>query len=490
MKKILAKIFAQIIHIKNLKWINNPEKTQYKVFKHIIKKTKKTQFGMEHNFNKIKNYKDFQNMVKINDYEYFKKYIEQIKKWEKNVLWPWLPIYFAKTSWTTSWAKYIPITKESMPYHINAARDAILTYIYKTKKNNFINGKMIFLQWSPILENIGNIKLWRLSWIVAHFVPKYLQKERMPTWETNCIENREDKVDKIVEETLKEDMTVISGIPSWVQWYFEKIVEKTWKSVSEVFPNFNLFIYWWVNYEPYRSKFEHLIWKKIDSIELFPASEWFFAYQDDPKEKWMLLLLNSKIFYEFVKKIDFWKENPKRHTIWEVELGIDYVLIISTNAWLRAYNTLDIVQFVSLKPYRVIVSWRVGNDISAFGEHVIAKEVEHALSEAIKNTGIYVNEFTVAPQVNPVGGKPYHEWFIEFENDPKDLESLAGKIDILMCEQNIYYKDLRKWNTLRNLVITKVQKNGFDNFMKSQWKYWWQNKIPRLRNDRNIVDLL
>jgi hypothetical protein len=490
MKKFLAKIFAKIIHIQNQKWINNPEKTQKKIFEYLIKKGAKTQFGIEHNFGEIRNYEDFKNKVRIRDYEDFKKYIEQIKEWKKNILRKWLPIYFAKTSWTTSWAKYIPISKESMPYHIKATRNAILNYIYKTKNTDFIDGKMIFLQWSPILEKSWKITTGRLSGIVAHFVPKYLQKNRVPTWETNCIEDREDKVNKIVEETINEDMTVISGIPSWVQWYFEKIVNKTWKKVCEVFPNFNLFIYGWVNYEPYRTKFENLMWKRIDSIELFPASEWFYAYQDQQEDKWMLLLLNWWIFYEFVKKTDWWKKDFKRHTIWEVEKNIDYVLIVSTNAWLWAYNTWDIIQFTSIKPYKIIVSGRIWNDINAFGEHVIAKEVEFALSESIKNTDISVNEFTVAPQVNPENWKPYHEWFVEFEKEPENMDKLAEKIDKLICQQNIYYKDLRNGNNLKNLVIRKLSKWSFDRIMKAQWKYWWQNKIPRLKNDRSIADLL
>ncbi|MCB0476482.1 MAG: GH3 auxin-responsive promoter family protein, partial [Flavobacteriaceae bacterium] len=199
---------------------------------------------------------------------------------------------------TTSGAKYIPITKESMPYHVEAARNAILLYIHETGKANFVDGKMIFLQGSPILDEKNGIKLGRLSGIVAHYVPKYLQKNRMPSWETNCIDDWETKVNAIVEETLPENMTIISGIPSWVQMYFEKIVERTGKNVGEVFKNFELFIFGGVNYEPYRAKFEKLIGRKVDSIELFPASEGFFAFQDKQTEKGMLLQLNSGIFYE------------------------------------------------------------------------------------------------------------------------------------------------------------------------------------------------
>ena len=285
-------------------------------------------------------------------------------------------------------------------------------------------------------------------------------------------------------------MTVISGIPSWVQMYFEKLEQKGNKPVGDIFKNFNLFIYGGVNYEPYRAKFENLIGRKVDSIELFPASEGFFAYQDSQKDKGMLLLLNSGIFYEFIKSEEFFTENPKRYTIGEVELNVNYVLIISTNAGLWAYNIGDTVQFTSLKPYRVIVSGRIKHYISAFGEHVIGKEVECALKEAMESSNIRVNEFTVAPQIAPNLGLPYHEWFIEFENEPENLEDFALKIDNEMRKQNSYYDDLIIGKVLKTLVISKVSKNGFQEYMKSIGKLGGQNKIPRLGNDRKIADLL
>jgi len=487
-KSIAAKLFAKKIHKQTQKWASNPIETQQKVFNDLIRQAKETQFGKDHNFNAIQTFKDFAKQVPIRDYEELKPYVDRVVKGEENIIWKGKPIYFAKTSGTTSGAKYIPLTKESMPFHIQAARNAILSYIHETGKADFVDGKMIFLQGSPILEEKNGIKLGRLSGIVAHFVPKYLQKNRMPSWETNCIEDWETKVDAIVEETFNEDMAVISGIPSWVQMYFEKLQQKAQKPVGELFKNFNLFIYGGVNYEPYRSKFENLIGRKVDSIELFPASEGFFAYQDSQKEKGMLLLLNSGIFYEFVKADEFFTEKPKRYTIGEVELNTNYVLILSTNAGLWAYNIGDTIQFTSLKPYRVIVSGRIKHYISAFGEHVIGKEVETALQEAMENTDIRVNEFTVAPQIAPNEGLPYHEWFIEFENEPNNLEEFALKIDNSMRKQNVYYDDLIVGKVLRTLVITKVSKNGFQEYMKSIGKLGGQNKLPRLSNDRKIGD--
>lgn len=489
-KSFAAKIFAGIVYNQTQKWAENPVETQQKVFASLIAKAKDTAFGRDHGFNTIQSYNDFAAKVPVRDYEQLKPYVDRVVQGEENVLWPEKPLYFAKTSGTTSGAKYIPLTKESMPYHIKAARNAILAYIHETGNAKFVDGKMIFLQGSPVLQEKNGIKLGRLSGIVAHYVPAYLQKNRMPSWETNIIEDWETKVDAIVEETYKEDMAVISGIPSWVQMYFEKLQQKENKKVGDIFKNFNLFIYGGVNYEPYRAKFENLIGRKVDSIELFPASEGFFAYQDSQSEKGMLLLLNAGIFYEFIKADEFFTENPKRYTIGEVETGVNYALIISTNAGLWAYNIGDTIQFTSLKPYRVTVTGRIKHYISAFGEHVIGKEVETALKEAMEGMDATINEFTVAPQINPASGLPYHEWFIEFEKEPSDPEAFALKLDDAMRRQNIYYNDLITGKVLRKLVVTKVAKNGFQEYMKSIGKLGGQNKLPRLSNDRKIADSL
>tara|TARA_R110000868_G_scaffold112089_2_gene302106 strand:+ start:233 stop:1720 length:1488 start_codon:yes stop_codon:yes gene_type:complete len=489
-KSAAAKLFAKKIYKETQSWVSNPVASQKAVFMDLIKEAKQTAFGIDHHFDTIKTFEDFANQVPIRDYEDLKPYIEKVVKGEENILWKGKPLYFAKTSGTTSGAKYIPLTKESMPFHIKAARNAILHYIHETGKADFVDGKMIFLQGSPILEEKNGIQFGRLSGIVAHFVPKYLQKNRMPSLETNCIEDWETKIDGIVGETIHENMTVISGIPSWVQMYFERLEQKGGKKVGEIFKNFNLFIYGGVNYEPYRAKFENLIGRKVDSIELFPASEGFFAYQDSQKEKGMLLLLKAGIFYEFVKSDAFYTDKPRRYTIGEVELGVNYVLIISTNAGLWGYNIGDTVQFTSLKPFRIIVSGRIKHYISAFGEHVIGKEVENALQEAMEGTNVRVNEFTVAPQINPTSGLPYHEWFIEFENEPVNMITFAEAIDDAMRKQNIYYDDLIRGNILQKVVITKVSKNGFQEYMKSIGKLGGQNKIPRLSDNRDIVALL
>ncbi|MHA7844382.1 MAG: GH3 auxin-responsive promoter family protein [Winogradskyella sp.] len=489
-KAALSKPFAKLIAKRINKWASQPVETQDKVFQDLIKEAKNTVFGKDHKFNTIQSYEDFKNLVPVRDYESLRPYVERVVKGEENIIWKGKPLYFAKTSGTTSGAKYIPITKASMPTHVKAARNAILMYIHETGNSKFVDGKMIFLQGSPILEEKNGVKLGRLSGIVAHYVPKYLQKNRMPSLETNCIEDWETKVNAIVDETVNEDMTVISGIPSWVQMYFEKLTERKGHKVGEIFKNFNLFIFGGVNYEPYRAKFENLIGRRVDSIELYPASEGFFAFQDKQNERGMLLQLNSGIFYEFIEAEHFFEKNPERITIKDVKLGVNYVMIISTNAGLWAYNIGDTVEFTSLEPYRVIVSGRIKHFISAFGEHVIGKEVEQALKDAIKNTEISVNEFTVAPQINPAEGLPYHEWFIEFENEPKDKSKLIEDLETSLQKQNSYYYDLIEGKVLRQLVITKIKKDGFQAYMKSIGKLGGQNKIPRLSNDRKIADAL
>ena len=489
-KSILAKPFAKYIAGKFYKQSKNAVKVQQTIFKQLISEAELTAFGKNHNFNKINSYSDFKNQVPIRDYEALKPYVEKVVDGKPDILWKGKPLYFAKTSGTTSGAKYIPLTKESMPMHISAARNSLLLYIAETSKTDFVNGKMIFLQGSPELGEKNGIKTGRLSGISAHFIPNYLLKNRLPSWETNCIEDWETKVDAIVNETINENMTLISGIPSWVQMYFEKIIERTGKKVGEVFPNFNLFVYGGVNFEPYRNKFDDLIGRKVDTIELYPASEGFIAYQDSQTEKGMMLLVDNGMFYEFIPSEEFFSENPKRLSLADVKVGVNYVLILNTNAGLWGYNIGDTVEFVSVNPPRIIVTGRIKHFISAFGEHVIGKEVEHAMQENTVNTAIGISEFTVAPQITPTKGLPYHEWLIEFENIPENLEEFATHLDASMQQQNMYYLDLIAGKILQPLKITVIKKGGFNAYMKSVGKLGGQNKVPRLANDRKIANEL
>ena len=490
MKQLAAKIFAKIIFKRNQKWVNSPVKAQQDTFQKLIASGSKTLFGKDHSFSSIAQPSDFAMQVPVRDYEGLRSYVDRIVAGEEDILWPGKPIYFSKTSGTTSGAKYIPITEESMPTHITAARDALLTYIHYTGKADFLKGKQIFVQGSPELDYKNGIALGRLSGIVAHYVPSYLQKSSMPSWETNCIEDWEEKVNAIVAETIPENMTLIGGIPSWVQMYFEKIKSQTNQDVGTLFKNFSLFVYGGVNFEPYKSVFKNLIGRSVDTLELFPASEGFFAYQDIPNQEGLLLLLNNGIFYEFIRVDEIQQENPKRYTLGEVEIGVNYALIISTTAGLWAYNIGDTVRFVSTAPYRLVVTGRIKHFISAFGEHVIGKEVETALKTATEGTPIRVREFTVAPQVKPETGLPYHEWCIEFDQAPEDMVAFETALDAEMEKQNVYYQDLIQGKVLRKLVVKPIIKQGFEKYMKSIGKLGGQNKVPRLANDRKIADAL
>ena len=490
LKSLLSLHFARQIVKNNNKWKKNAVKVQNTVLLSLINQAKNTKFGKDHNFSEITNYSDWKKNVPVRDYEELKVYVKEIIEGKKDVLWPGRPIYFCKTSGTTSGTKYIPISKESMPHHITAARDAILSYIAETKKTSIVNGKMIFLQGSPELSKTGDILTGRLSGIVAHHTPSYLVKNRLPSYETNCIEDWESKVDAILTETLDENMSLISGIPPWVQMYFEKLQDRTGKLIKDIFPNFDLFIYGGVNYEPYRQTFEKLIGKKIDGIEFYPASEGFIAYQDTQTEKGMLLCVNHGIFYEFITSEEFFNENPNRICLDDVRIGVNYVIILNTDAGLWGYNIGDTIKFVSTNPYRIVVSGRIKHFTSAFGEHVISEEVEKSLQETIAKISAQVNEFHVAPQVNPESGLPYHEWLVEFEKEPEDIAVFSGMIDSNLQKHNTYYKDLISGGILKPLLITKIKKNGFRDYMKSIGKLGGQNKVPRLANDRRIADKL
>lgn len=490
LKSLLARPFAGYIYNKIKKGMDTAVEDQESIFKQLIKVGKSTTFGKDHQFSGISSYADFVKNVPIRDYEQFKPYIEMVKEGRHNILWRGKPIYFAKTSGTTSGVKYIPITKDSIGNHINTARNALLCYMAQTGNYDFASGRLIFLSGSPELERVGGIPTGRLSGIVNHHVPAYLRANQLPSYETNCIEDWETKLDKIVAETSDKNMTLISGIPPWMQMYFDRLQEKTGKKVGELFPNFNVMVQGGVNFEPYKAKLFESIGRKPDVIELFPASEGFFAFQDSQTEPGLLLNTNSGIFFEFVPAGEIFNENPTRVQLKDVEVGVNYALIISSNAGLWAYNIGDTVKFVSTKPYRLVVSGRIKHFISAFGEHVIGEEVEAAMLKACAATGATVTEFTVAPNISQTKGQSYHEWLIEFEHMPAEMEVFRKELDQALCEKNVYYDDLITGNILDMLHISPLKKNAFIDYMKSIGKLGGQNKVPRLSNDRNIADAL
>lgn len=488
-RSVLSKPLAKGVVSQQAKWSAKPGDFQKAILQNLVKMGKATAFGKDHHLADVSNYEEFKQAVPIRDYEDLRPYVDRILKGEESILWPGKPAYFAKTSGTTSGTKYIPITKDSMPNHINSARNALLNYVNESGNGNFLDGKLIFLSGSPEMEKKAGIYTGRLSGIVNHHVPGYLRTNQMPSYETNCIEDWEEKLERIIDETIDKDMTLISGIPPWVQMYFDRIVERTGKPIKDVFPNFSMFVYGGVNFDPYRKKLFETIGKEIPSIETYPASEGFIAYQDSQTEEGLLLLSNSGIFYEFIPADEYFNDYPTRLSIEEVKVGVNYAVIINSNAGLWGYSIGDTVKFVSTYPHRLVVSGRIKHFISAFGEHVIGEEVEKAMRQTTAEfPETELVEFTVAPNVTPIEGLPRHEWFVEFRQEPSDLASFQNKLDLHLQKLNTYYFDLVSGNILSELKIIPLQQDAFRNYMKSIGKLGGQNKVPRLSNDRNLAE--
>ena len=489
-KSFLARPFAAYIYKGIRKEMSSAVADQENILKNQLKVGRTTEFGKEALLENVNNYEEFRQAIIIRDYEEMKPWVDKIKEGRHNILWKGKPIYFAKTSGTTSGTKYIPITKDSIPNHINTARNALLCYMAETGNTKFADGKLIFLSGSPELERISDIPTGRLSGIVNHHIPRYLRTNQLPSYETNCIEDWELKLNKIVEETFSQNMTLISGIPPWMQMYFDALIKKSGKKVGELFPNFSVMVQGGVNFEPYKAKLLESVGRKVDTIELFPASEGFFAFQDSQEAEGLLLNTNSGIFFEFVPAGEIFNENPARLSLKEVKTGVNYALIITSNAGLWGYNLGDTVKFISVDPYRLVVTGRTKHFISAFGEHVIGEEVEACMLKTAKEENVRITEFTVAPFVSSNDGKSFHEWFVEFENIPANLLIFAERLDNHLRKKNVYYDDLVGGNILTPLKITIVRKNGFIDYMKSIGKLGGQNKVPRLSNDRKIADEL
>ncbi|KAA9338320.1 GH3 auxin-responsive promoter family protein [Hymenobacter busanensis] len=490
LKSFLSRPLAAYVAHQYQKWALHPEAAQQRVLQELLRLGPATAFGRDHDLAAARTAPDFQQRVPVRDYEALSPYIERIKQGERDVLWPGQPLYLAKTSGTTSGAKYIPITKDSIGNHINGAKDALLHYVHRTGKPQFLDGKLIFLSGSPELEQVAGIHTGRLSGIANHHVPGYLRRNQLPSYQTNVIDDWEQKLDHIVDETLGQPMTLISGIPPWVQMYFDRLTERTGRPVGEVFPQFQLFVYGGVNFEPYRRKLLDSIGRPVDTLELFPASEGFFAFQDEPGNPGLLLLADAGIYYEFIPAERFFEPNPPRLTLAEVELDRNYALVVSSNAGLWGYSVGDTVRFVSLRPHRVLVTGRIKHFLSAFGEHVIGEEVEQTLREALQQfPEAEVVEFTVAPRVSDTATEPSrHEWLVEFARPPHNAAAFAAALDAGLRRRNVYYDDLLRGNILAPLQLTPLPAGAFQRYMKSQGKLGGQNKVPRLSNDRVLAD--
>ncbi len=491
-KSTILRPYAHYIANDIARWSADAVNAQKNVLKTLVQQAKSTAFGIEHDFEHIETYQDFIERVPLRDYEGLRDYIERIKHGELNVLWRGKPAYFAKTSGTTSGVKYIPLSKESLPNHFGSARNALFNYAKLSGNYGWLDRRVIFLSGSPELDEIASIPTGRLSGIVNHQVPAWLKTNQLPSYATNCIEDWETKLDAIVKETRNADMSLISGIPPWVQMYYERLLNVTGKKyVKDIFPNLDVFVYGGVNFEPYRAQLESLVGKRLNTIETYPASEGFIAFQDTPEHQGLLLNADSGIFFEFVPADEIFSEKPTRFSLEQVKMGVNYALIINNNAGLWGYNIGDTVEFVSLNPYRIRVTGRIKHFISAFGEHVIGKEVEESILAIANKQNVRIIEFTVAPQITPPeGGQPYHEWLVEFDELPQNMDLFQLQVNDELMQRNIYYDDLIRGNILRPLIIRALKRDSFREYMKSKGKLGGQNKVPRLANDRDIANEL
>lgn len=487
---ILAKPVGKYISGQVKKMANNALSDQEILFHKLIHSAKNTKFGVDHHFNQIHSFADFQKFVPIRDYEEFKHYIQEIKEGKVDIIWPGKPLYFAKTSGTTSGVKYIPISKESMPYHFSSARNAVFNYAALINDFSYLDGKLIFLSGSPETSVVGGIPTGRLSGLVNLHIPSLFKRSQLPSFKTNCLEDWDTKVEKIIEECIGQDLRLISGIPPWVQMFAEKILDRTGKkNIKEVFPNLKMLVSGGVNFAPYKIHYDRLFGEDMPRVDTYPASEGFIGFQYTPGSPALILNTNAGIFFEFVTLDELKKDKPRRLGLAEVKTGETYAVLLSTNAGMWCYNIGDTIEFISLSPYLFVINGRVSQFISAFGEHVIEKEIESALLATCARHASTVSEYTVAPQVNPEqSGKPYHEWFVEFLQAPEDLESFAADLDLAMTNQNIYYKDLISGHILKPLKLNCLQQGAFRNFMRDIGKLGGQNKVPHLRNDRMIAD--
>ncbi|HRK28488.1 MAG TPA: GH3 auxin-responsive promoter family protein [Chitinophagales bacterium] len=489
-KSLLTPFLAKVLSSQIEYNAQNAVKHQQQWLLKLLSQARNTQFGQEHGFSAVANYAQFTQQVPIRDYEQMRPYIDKVVNGQPDVLWQGKPVYFAKTSGTTSGAKFIPITKQSIGNHFNSARDAMMLYTHQTGNSRYADGRLIYLSGSPELEMKNGIYMGRLSGIVNHHIPAWWRSNQLPSYATNCIDDWETKVEKIALEAIGADVRLVSGIPPWVQMFFDVVMQKTGKKVAQVFPNLSVLVHGGVNFEPYRAKLFHSLGKPVDTVETFPASEGFIAYQYRPNAEGLLLNTNSGLFFEFVPVNEINNPNPRRLQLAEVETGVNYALLINSNAGLWGYNIGDTVKFLSVNPPLITVTGRVKHYISAFGEHVIAEEVEQAMQQVSGKYGAKIAEFTVAPNFRPESEKSYHEWLVAFDGLPNDLTRFAADLDHAMQQKNTYYADLIQGNILQPLKITPLLPDAFIQYMKSVGKLGGQNKVPRLSNNRQIADAL
>ncbi len=474
-------------------WKNHPVNSQREVLQDLVTSAQYTEFGRKYHFHELFNLKAFKQAVPVHEYDDLKPYIERIMNGEQNLLWN-TPIYwFAKSSGTTNdKSKFIPISDESLEDgHFKAAKDVLTMYYQFNPDSNLLAGKGLIIGGSHNINPMNSeAQFGDLSAVLLQNTPFWGHWLRTPELSIALMDEWESKIEKLAESTIKENVTSISGVPTWTLVLFKRILEITGKSnISEVWPELELYMHGGVSFTPYREQFERLIGKPVNYLEMYNASEGFFAAQERPGDDGMLLFTDHGIFMEFMPVSEYGKKHPQTIGLQDVEVGKNYALVISTNGGLWRYMLGDTIQFTSANPYRIKVSGRLKHYMNAFGEEVIVDNTDKAIAIASQKTGAIVNDYTAAPVYFSEASNGAHEWLIEFDKQPNNLQEFTAELDKALKEINSDYEAKRyKDIALRTPIVHAVAKGTFSEWLKRKGKLGGQHKVPRLSNERKFLE--
>ena len=484
---------ARMRHWRIEQWQNDPIAAQREVLQDLVTHGQYTEFGRKYGFNDLFSIRKFKEAVPIHEYEDLKPYIERIMQGEENILWNTPVNWFAKSSGTTSdKSKFIPITQESLEdCHFQGAKDVLTLYYNNRNESDLLTGKGLVIGGSHQISQVNeDIQYGDLSAVLLQNTPMWANWIRTPELSIALMDEWEDKIEKLAESTISEDVTSISGVPTWTLILIKRILEITGKkTLKEVWPNLELYIHGGVSFTPYRDQFKKLIGDGCCYLEMYNASEGFFAAQDMPGEEGMLLFVENGIFYEFMPVSEYGKENPQTIGLNKVVPGENYALVISTNGGLWRYLIGDTVQFTSTYPFKLKVSGRLKQYINAFGEELIAENADKAIAIASEKTGLLVNDYTAAPVYFGDNNKGAHEWLIEFEQKPENIHQFAVELDSALKAVNSDYEAKRYKDIALGLpVVHALHKGVFNQWLKQKGKLGGQHKVPRLSNERKYIE--
>jgi hypothetical protein len=476
-------------------WVNDPITTQHVVWQDLLAAGQYTEFGRLHHFSHIQSLADYKKKVPIQEYDDLKPFIERMMKGEENVLWNTPVQWFAKSSGTTSdKSKFIPVSEESLQdNHYRASKDVLSFYYASHPESDLLTGKSLVIGGSHQINQLNEeVHYGDLSAVVMQNSPFWTNWIRTPELSIILMDEWESKIEKLAQSTINENVTSMAGVPTWLIVLLKRILQITGKkNIKEVWPSLELYMHGGVSFVPYKKQFQELIGAPINYLEMYNASEGFFAGQDDIEKEGMLLMCEHGIFYEFMPMEEYEKDNPRTIQLNEVEAGKNYALVITTNGGLWRYLIGDTIQFTSLHPYRIKVTGRLKHYINAFGEELIIDNTDKAIAIACKKTDAISKDYTAAPVYFSEESNGAHEWLIEFEKEPADLHQFAFELDAALKNINSDYEAKRyKDIALRMPIIEKLPHNTFASWLNSKGKLGGQHKVPRLSNERNFIEQL